>query len=170
MVRETAEIGVIVERRVLKNPWVDHVWMAVAALAGAPTAAPWTVLEETAEVTRFYAGAFELEFFGADTGMYRDNLHSGRPSLWVSLRPTDVPPGVTLHFVTADPSEGESLTEAGADIIETLPMPVEIQKKLAAFIEAHHVERPFIKRKRDRANPEAMARRDPHSRSMDDAE
>ena len=170
MVRETAEVGVIVERRVLKNPWVDHVWMPVTALSGAPAAAPWTVLHQTPELTRYYAGVFELEFFGAETGMYRDNLHSGRPSLWVALRRTDAAPGVTLHLVTADPSEGESLTEAGTDIIEVVPMPVEIQQKLAAFVEAHHVERPFIKRKRDRANPEAMARRDPHFQSMDDAE
>ena len=170
MVRETAEVGVIVERRALKNPWIDHAWVGVAALAGAPIAAPWTVLHQTAELTRYYAGAFELEFFGAETGMYRDNLRSGRPSLWISLRRTDAAPGVALHLVTADPSEGESLTEAGSDIIEVVPMPVEIQQRLAAFVEAHHVERPFIKRKRDRADPEAMARRDPHLRTMDDAE
>ena len=63
MVRETAEVGVIVERRALDNPWIDHVWMPVAVLAGAPTVAPWTVLHETGGLTRFYAGAFELELF-----------------------------------------------------------------------------------------------------------
>ena len=93
--------------------------------------------------------------------MYRDNLRSGRPSLWVSLRPADTPPGVALRLVTADPAEGEALTEPGTDIIEAVPMPPEIQRRLAAFVEAHHVERPFVKRKRDRADPEAMARRPP---------
>ncbi|TIL52069.1 MAG: DUF3305 domain-containing protein, partial [Mesorhizobium sp.] len=34
MVRETAEVGVIVERRALDNPWIDHVWVPVAVLAG----------------------------------------------------------------------------------------------------------------------------------------
>ena len=38
-------------------------------------------------------------------------------------------------------------------------MPCEIQAKVAAFFEAFHVERPFIKRKRDRADPEALAHR-----------
>ena len=170
MVRETVEIGVVVERRFLKNPWIDHAWMPVAVLTGAPATAPWTVLNQTAEATRFYAGEFELELFGSETGMYRDNLLSGQPSLWVSLRPTETPPGVALQLVTADPSEGEALTEPGTDIIEAVPMPVEIQQRLAAFVEAHHVERPFIKRKRDRASPEAMAKRDPHFQSMDDAE
>ena len=170
MVQESVEVGVVVERRVLKNPWIDHAWMPVAVLAGAPATAPWTVLNQTAEATRFYAGEFELELFGSETGMYRDNLLSGQPSLWVSLRPTETPPGVALQLVTADPSEGEALTEPGTDIIEAVPMPVEIQQRLAAFVEAHHVERPFIKRKRDRASPEAMAKRDPHFQSMDDAE
>jgi hypothetical protein len=155
------EIGVIVERQVLANPWIDHAWRPIAVLAGAPAAAPWTVLARTPEATRYYAGGFELAFFASETGMYRDNLRSERPSLWVSLRPACAPPGVALHLVTADPAEAEALTEPGTDVIEAVPMPPEIQRRLAAFVEAHHVERPFVKRKRDRADPEAMARRAP---------
>lgn len=170
MVRETAEVGVVVERRALKNPWVDHAWVPVAVLVGAPAAKPWTALHETTEAARYYAGKVELEFFESDTEMYRENLRSQRPSLWVALRPVDAPPGVTLHLVSADPSDAESLTETGTDIIEAVPMPVEIQQQLAAFIEAHHVERPFVKRKRDRADPEAMARREPTSGRRDDGQ
>jgi hypothetical protein len=165
MVRETVEVGVIVERRALQNPWIDHAWRPIAALAGTPAAAPWTVLSETPQATRYYAGAFQVEFFGSETTMYRENLRSGNPSLWVSLRPAETPPGIVLHLVTADPSEGEALTEPGTDVIETVPMPPEIQHRLAAFVEAHHVERPFVKRKRDRADPEAMATRAPRPMS-----
>jgi hypothetical protein len=165
MARETMQIGVVVERRVLDNPWVDHAWAPVAALAGAPAAAPWTVLAETPRATRYFAGIFRLEFFGSDTEMYRENLRSGRPSLWVSLRPADTAPGVVLQLVTADPAEGEALTEPGTDIIETVPMPPEVQERLAAFVAAHDVERPFVKRERDRADPEAMAPRGPMPRS-----
>ncbi|HET8726460.1 MAG TPA: DUF3305 domain-containing protein [Alphaproteobacteria bacterium] len=164
MIREAIKIGVVVERRKLENPWIDHAWIPNAVLPGAPAAAAWTVLDETPKATRFYAGSFELEFFSTDTGGYRDNLRSGRPSLWVSLRPSAAPPGVTLWTVTADPWEGEALTEPGTDIIEAVPMPSAIQARLAAFVEAYHVERPFIKRKRDRANPEALAMRAPGSR------
>lgn len=170
MVRETVKIGVIVERHALKNPWVDHAWVPVVVLAGAPAAAPWTVLEQSARVIRYYAGTMEMEFFGSDTTMYRENLRSQQPSLWVVLRPTDAPPGVVLHLATADPGEAEALTGTGTDIIEALPMPLEIQQQLAAFVEVHHVERPFIKRKRDQADPEAMARRAPTSGHRDDEE
>ena len=161
MVREAMEIAVIVERQALASPWVDHAWRPIAVLAGAPAAAPWTVLAETPRATRYYAGSFQLEFFASETGMYRDNLRSGRPSLWVSLRPADTPPGVALQLVTADPAEAEALTEPGTDVIETVPMPPAIERRLAAFVAAHHVERPFVKRKRDRADPEAMATRVP---------
>jgi hypothetical protein len=164
MVREGMEIGVIVERRVLENAWADHAWKPVAVLAGTPVAAPWTVLAETPRATQYYAGSFELEFFGSETTMYRENLRSGRPCLWVVLRSAESPPGVVLKLVTADPGEAEGLTQTGTDVIDTVPMPREIELRLAAFVEAHHVERPFVKRERDRADPEAMAVRRPNER------
>jgi hypothetical protein len=168
MVRETAEVGVVVERRVLNSPWVDHAWVPVAVLAGAPAASPWTVLQQTAKLVRYYVGTSEIEFFGTDTTMYRENLRSQQPTLWIALRQTDATPGIVIHLVTADPSEAEALTETGTDIIEAVPMPGEIQQRLAAFVEVHHIERPFVKRKRDQANPEAMARRGSGSQRGDD--
>jgi len=159
MPRESMEVGIVVERRRLNNPWVDHAWAPVAVLPGAPATPPWTILDAGPEATRFYAGALTLEFFGSDTSTYRDNLRSGRPSLWVSLRQADSEPGIALQSVTADPAEGEALTEPGTDIVEQVPMPDEIAARLAAFVEAHHVERVFFKRKRDRADPEALALR-----------
>ena len=157
MARETIEIGVVVERRRLNNPWADHAWVPVAVLPGAPGAEPWTMLDETPEATRFYLGAHQVEFFSSDTGGYRDNLRSGRPSLWVALAPADGDPGIALQTVTGDPAEGEAFTESGAYTVEAVPMPPEIQERLAAFVATHHVERAFFKRKRDRANPEALA-------------
>ena len=168
MISEAMQVAVIVERRVLDNPWVDHVWMPVAVLPGMPAAQPWTVLHQEQRLTRYYAGQCRLEFFATDTGMYRDNLLSDRPSLWISLRPSEAAPGVALRLVTADPSEAEALTEPGTDIIEAVAMPAGIAARLAAFVEAHHVERPFVKRKRDRADPDAMARRIPGGRRRND--
>jgi hypothetical protein len=168
MIRETMEIGVIVERRRLSSPWADHAWMPTDVLVGAPTAAPWTVLDETPEATRFFAGTFLVEFFSTDTGSYRENILSGRPSLWVSLRPSDDPPGVALAAVTANTAEAEALTEPGTHIIEAIAMPSAVRERLAAFVEAHHVERPFVKRKRNRADPEALAARPPRSHIPDE--
>ena len=51
------------------------------------------------------------------------------------------------------------MTEAGNDLVESVPMPDAIREQVAAFVAEHHVEREFVKRKRDRANPDAFGRR-----------
>jgi hypothetical protein len=81
--------------------------------------------------------------------------------LWVALRPTGVEPPYEIFAVTADPSEGEAWTEAGSDLVDVVPMPEAMRAVIDAFIAEHHVERPFHKRQRDSADPEALARRDP---------
>ena len=154
-------VGVVVERRKASNPWIDVAWRPVGVLAGAPDAAPWTILESSDDRASFYAGLAEIALYRTETGYYRDNLNSGRPSLWVSLRPTGVEPPFEIVAVSADPAEGESFTQAGNDIVEALPMPGSVRAIVEAFMTEHHVEQPFFKRKRDRADPEALAPRSP---------
>jgi hypothetical protein len=157
----TTSVGVVVERRKAKSPWVDHVWRPIAALPGTPDTPPWTVLESDDEATQFYAGAAELGLFRADTPHYRDNLASGSPGIWVVLRPTGREPPFDVVTVTANPSEGEAFTESGADLVEPVPMPEAVQEMIEAFIAEHHVEHGFTKRKQKRADPDALARRGP---------
>jgi len=38
-------VGVVIERRKAKSPWVDFVWTPVAVLPGLPEGVPWTVLD-----------------------------------------------------------------------------------------------------------------------------
>ncbi len=154
-------VGVVVERRKAANPWVDMVWQPAGVLAGVPEAAPWTVLSVGEDRTSFYAGAAEIELYRTETGHYRDNLASAMPSLWIALRPTGVEPPFDIVAVTADPAEGESFTQAGDDVVEAVPMPKAVREVVEAFVAEHHVERPFVKRKRDRADPQALARRAP---------
>ena len=152
-------VGVVVERRKATNPWVDFVWQPAGVLAGVPEAAPWTVLSAGEDRTSFYAGAAEIELYRTETGHYRDNLASAAPSLWIALRPTGVEPPFEIVAVTADPAEGESFTQVGDDVVEAVPMPPAVREIVEAFVAEHHVERPFVKRKRDRADPQALARR-----------
>jgi hypothetical protein len=154
-------VGVVIERRRAASPWIDMVWRPIAVLGGTPEAAPWTMLEADDDRASFYAGAAEVALYRTETGHYRDNLNSARPSLWVSLRPTGVEPPFEIVAVTADPAEGESFTQAGDDLVEAVPMPPAVRTIVEAFVAEHHVERPFVKRKRERADPEALARRVP---------
>jgi uncharacterized protein DUF3305 len=152
-------VGVVVERRKAASAWIEHVWRPVAVLAGHPDTAPWTTLDQKSDCTTFYAGRAEIELYRSETANYRDNLASGAPALWVVLRSTGVDPPFDVVAVTADPAEGEGFTQAGTDLVEPVAMPEPIRDYLAAFVAEHHVEQPFYKRQRDRADPEALGRR-----------
>jgi hypothetical protein len=43
--------------------------------------------------------------------------------------------------------------------VEAVPMPDSVRDTIASFIAEHHVERTFVRRKRNRADSEALARR-----------
>jgi hypothetical protein len=157
MIEHQFDIGVIVARKKLKSPWAEHAWLPYTVLPAVPSAACWTSLGTDGEHKLFYVGHSVLTLHASETAHYRDNLASGRPSLWVSL-PLLSGGACGICKVTADPYEGEALTEGIGGIVEALPMPTEIQATVAAFFESFHVERPFIKRERDRADPEAPDR------------
>jgi hypothetical protein len=159
MAETCIEIAVIVSRRALDNPWVDHIWSPVAVLSDVPAAAPWTVLNIDGDVTLIYAGAATLSLHTSETANYRDNLINDTPLLWVALRKQQVDE-LELAQVTADPTEGEALFESGAEIVGTVAMPPDIASWIAAFVDEHHEERVFLKRKRDRAAGQRSRRGD----------
>ncbi|QXM25807.1 DUF3305 domain-containing protein [Elioraea tepida] len=156
LAEEHHPVAVVVERRAGSTPWAEDLWVPVAVLPGETAAAPWTVLRKEKGLTAYIAGSTTVSFFSSETPNYKSNLESGAPVLWVVLRPSSTPPGMELVAVLADPGEAEAMTTAGSDVIETVPMPGQIREALEAFVAAHHVERGFHKRKRDRADPESL--------------
>lgn len=152
-------VGVVVARRKAASQWIDFTWAPVSVLHGVPDTEPWTVLASEDDTTTFYAGRAEIALHRSETGLYRDNLATGAPSVWVVLSATERDPPYQLVTVTADPSEGEAFTESTANLVEQVAMPQSIQEIVAAFVAEHHVEREFFKRKRDHADPESLARR-----------
>ena len=154
----TIPVGVIVDRIKAQSQWVDYLWQPSAVLVGEPETAPWTQISGDDNRASFYAGSATIELYRSDTGNYRDNL-MGDGKLWVVLTPADSNPPYALFKVTADPTEGEAQFEAGVNVVDTVPMPDAVREVLERFVAEHHVEQPFFKRKRDRANPEALGRR-----------
>lgn len=152
MAEEAITVGVIVEKRKAASPWIDHLWVPVAVMPGLPEAPPMTLIDRQGEVERYYLGAASLVVVSGDTANYRDNLTSGAPKLWVVMREVAEDQSVELHSVTADPAEGEGHTGAGSNLVDVVPMVPEIAAFLAAFVDEHHVEREFYKRKRDEAD------------------
>jgi hypothetical protein len=155
----TIPVGVVVERARGASAWSDYLWRAVKVLPGVPDTPMWAELEGDDERALFYAGAADIELFRTETANYRDNLATGAPLLWVVLERSDGAQPYQLRLVTADPAEGEAMTLVGESIVDSVQMPRSIEETIAAFINEHHVEREFVKRQRDRANPEALSRR-----------
>ncbi|KWV50920.1 molybdopterin-guanine dinucleotide biosynthesis protein A [Bradyrhizobium macuxiense] len=152
-------LGVVVERARADSPWIDFVWRGAGVLPDEPDMTPWTVIREQEGTTLFYAGSAMVDLYRSEAARYRDNLASGDPSVWIILTPSeDVWPYV-VSAVTADPAEGEAFTEAGANLVEAVPMPEVLRQAIEKFIAQHHVETEFVKRERRRADPEALARR-----------
>lgn len=154
-------VGVLAERRPGVTKWADEVWRVVEVLEQAPPVPPWTLLREEAGRSLFFAGTGEVVLHPTDTSNYKHNIEAAQPLVWVALRPAATPAGFTLQTVTVDPGEAHLHADTGNDLVEALPMPPGLLAATADFIARHHVEREFYKRKRDRADPEALARRRP---------
>jgi hypothetical protein len=152
-------VGVVVERRRADSPWIDFVWRGTGVLPGEPEMRPWTIIQEQEGTTLFYAGGTTVDLYRSETARYRDNLGSGAPSVWIVLTPSESAWPYAVSAVTADPAEGEAFTEAGANLVEVVPMPKVLHQAIEDFIGEHHVEAEFVKRERRRADPEALARR-----------
>lgn len=160
-------VSVIAERRPAVTRWVEHVWRAVEVLEEAPEVPAWTLLrEDDAGRALFFAGDAEVALHPTDTANYKHNLEAAQPLVWVVLRPAENAAGFTLQGVTIDPGEAHVYADAGNDLLESLPMPPGLRALAEGFVARHHRERGFFKRRRDQADPEALARR---ARADDDA-
>lgn len=159
-------VAVVVDRIKAESPWIDFIWQPKAVLVGEPDATPWTRLSGDDSRISFYAGSAMIELYRSDTGNYRDNL-MGDSKLWVVLTPTESDPPYALFKVTADPTEGEAQTETGVNLVEAVAMPDAVRQALEDFVAEHHVEQTFYKRKRDRADPDALGRRGQLDRDND---
>jgi hypothetical protein len=158
-------VGVVVERHTAASPWIDFTWHATGVLPDELAMKPWTVLREEPGSTAFYAGSGTIDLYRSEAEYYRDNLATEAPGVWVVLSPSGGEWPYAIAAVTADPSEGESFTEAASNLVEQVPMPEAIRVIVARFVEENYVPRNFVKRKRTGANPEALAR---HIRDKDD--
>jgi hypothetical protein len=152
-------VGVVVERHTAASQWIDFTWHATGVLPDELAMKPWTVLREEPGATVFYAGNATIDLYRSEAAFYRDNLATENPGLWVVLSPSSGEWPYSVSLVTADPAEGEGYTEAASNLVEQVPMPETVRAIVAQFVEENYVARDFVKRKRGRADPEALARR-----------
>jgi hypothetical protein len=155
---EIARVGVIVDRVVVDNPWCDHRWTVAQVLAGVPESVePWTVLSTEPGRTRYFAGAAEIALYPRETDTLRYNIEDPAPKVYVFLRASETPPGIALLGATACPGEAHAHADTGTDLVEAVPMPAPILGWVRDFIHRHHIDRPVYRRRRDRADPQALS-------------
>lgn len=149
----TMPLGVVVERRNVDNPWQDHQWLPVAVIPGAGPVENWRELARGDGWVRYFIGSAPLELYRKETASYKVNLSSNPPQVFVLLRP-EYDPAATHEFklflVTASPYEVQDYLDAEENTIIGVPMPDEIVAWVQAFVDKHHVDEPFYKRKRKR--------------------
>lgn len=159
MPKMTVTVGIVAASHPPASRWAQRVVRPVAVLDAPAAAPPGARLGPEGPVETWYLGPAAITLHHGDTGHYRDNLTAARPSVWVALAPGAPLPRVAL--VTVDPYEGETLAGDEGLVVEALAIPPALAAAVAAFFEAHHVEHRFEKRRRDRANPDALGRRGP---------
>ena len=152
-------LGIVVERRESRHPWGASHWRPVAVLPGGSDETSQRCLDESASRQRWFAGNLDLEVFRGETGGYRDNLSGGSPRVYVVLRPSEDGDGIESFLATACPHEAQAYLDSGEEIVEGIAMPDEVVAWLQAFIDRHHVEETFVKRKQK--PKKASAKHDP---------
>jgi hypothetical protein len=145
-------LGVVVERRELDNRWQRWTWRPVAVIPGAPPVEAWRELMRGDRFVRWHAATLPLELHRAETEAYRVNLAGRSPAIYVVLRriqPSERTADNEMcpFAVTASPYDAEGYME-GDDLVEAVAMPDGLIAWVQAFIERHHVDQPFVKRKR----------------------
>ncbi|MGH6728372.1 MAG: DUF3305 domain-containing protein [Pseudolabrys sp.] len=141
-------VSVVVERRAATNRWADYLWRPVGVLP--PIAGErGKQLAEGDGWAQYHAGTLDLELFSGETEGYLNNLSQNVPVVYVVLRRNGDGTGLEFEpfLVTVCPYEAMGYASGGDEIVESVPMPVEIMAWAREFTERHHVAEPFRKRK-----------------------
>ncbi|MEM8555131.1 MAG: DUF3305 domain-containing protein [Pseudomonadota bacterium] len=145
----TIPLGVIVERRASRSRWISETWRPVGVmLMGLTPVKPWTVLLADEGMTRYHAGVCDLVLHRKETEALRLNLMLEVPEIYVTLQEGSGEWPWEPAGVTASSFDAQDWEDPGDQIIERVAMPEAVAAFVQAFVEVHHVEETFKKRKR----------------------
>lgn len=149
MAADRIEVGIVLERRKSSNKWIEQSWHFVGVLPGARPARDWTELAHGESWVRYLAGTLPIEIFSGETEGYKYNLSLDPPVVFVVLDPeAEGAHEVEPSLVTVCPYEAQDYLDVSENEVQSTPMPPALASWLAGFVEKHHLEEPFKKRKR----------------------
>ncbi|WP_261192965.1 DUF3305 domain-containing protein [Pseudoruegeria sp. SHC-113] len=143
-------LGIVIRKSPGVTRWAQWAWKAVAVLPGAPDRS-WYELRREGEAVEYHAATVPLELWRGETEAYLTALSSRVPSIGVVLRPTPgSPTGLEVVMATASPYETQDYLDSGEEIVELVPMPEGLVGWIHAFVQEHHEDEVFVKRRRDK--------------------
>lgn len=150
--------------------WAKWSWKATGILPGAGPAV-WKELRREGEVVEYHVGTLPLTLWSAETEAYVTALSEAQPCVYAVLRPTPAAAHpFSLDVVTASPYLAQDHADNGEDVVEKIPMTPGLEAWVRDFVETHHTEEQFVKRRRDRVRTDRQedGRGDPRIRQMTD--
>lgn len=150
IIRDELPVGIVAEKRRINHPWQEFKWLPVAVVPGAGETTEWIKIAEGEGFVQHLIATLPVSVFRMETEAYKMNLSCPRPSVYVVLRmPEEAEdPEIRAVFATVSPYEAQDHLDSGVDILEAVPMPEAMQAWLQNFVDMHHVDEPFKKRKR----------------------
>lgn len=142
-------LGIVIRKVPGVTRWVDHVWKAVAVLPGAGEA-DWKELRRDDETVEFHAATVPLELFRTDTEAYLHGLSAKIPSIYVVMREAESARPFDVVLATASPYEAQDYADTGEELVEKVPMPEGLVAWIRDYIELHHEDEVFVKRRRNK--------------------
>ena len=144
-------LGIVIRRTPGATRWAKWAWKAVAVLPGAGPA-DWRVLRQEGDAVEYHAATVPLELYRSDTEAYLAGLTARVPSIGVVMRTAeDTEQGLDVLLATASPYETQDYLDSGEELVELVPMTEGLVALIRDFVEEHHTEEAFVKRRRDKA-------------------
>ncbi|MGC1504464.1 MAG: DUF3305 domain-containing protein [Sulfitobacter sp.] len=143
-------LGIVIRRVPGVTRWASHVWKAVAVLPGAGPA-KWKELRRDGDAVEYHAATLPLELFRTDTEAYLHGLSAKMPAIYVVMRDTGGDHPLDLVLATASPYEAQDYADTGEELVEKVPMPEGLIAWIRDYVEQHHEDEVFIKRRRDKS-------------------
>lgn len=142
-------LGIVLQRTPGVTRWAQHVWKAIAVLPGAGPA-DWKEMRREGDTVEFHAGTLPLELFRTDTEAYLHGLSTKVPAIYVVMRPSEGDQPLDMVLVTASPYEAQDYADTGEELVEKIPMPEGLVAFIRDYVEEHHEDEVFVKRRRDK--------------------
>lgn len=145
-------LGIVIRKSPGVTRWAAWSWRVVAVLPGAGPA-EWREMRRDGEAVEYHAATVPLELHRTQTEAYLQGISSRVPSVYVVMRPSSQPERAPAPYevvlATASPFEAQDYADSSEDVVEKVPMPEGLTAWVRDFINAHHEEEEFRKRRRD---------------------